>query len=422
MRRHISTSVSLCLVASFAARAAGGDPLESTARRIAEQIAAKPAIPMKLYAPEFLATMPAEELTNTCKSLFAKTGKVIEVERQGVGSASAGKFLFRSKESELMVDLIIDAAEPHQVLSLEFGSPSPRIKTWDDFTARLAILPGEVSFQAVRLDDGKVLASHQPDKVLGIGSAFKLFVLSTLVDKKVPWDKIVTVEDRYKSLPSGVVQNWPAGTPATVETLAIQMMSLSDNTATDHLLALVGREEVEKRLAPLGMKNPDKNQPFLMTREWFRLKLRSKLRNEFLAAAPDERRAILKRMADMPRMSDADEEWNGPLAIDTIEWFACSADLCRVLDWLDKHGGPTAQAVMAVNSGGISDDWFAYVGYKSGSESGVLSLNWLLHARDGKHYALSAIWNNKAKRVDRAELLGLMKAAAGLLVEPAKKN
>lgn len=422
MRIHTASAVALCLLASIAARAADSGPLESTARRVADQIAAKPEIPTKLYASEFLATTPAAELTNTCKSLFAKTGKVIEVERQAGGSASAGKFRFRSKESELMVDLIIDAAEPHQVLSLEFGSPSPRIKTWDDFTARLAKLPGDVSFQAMRLNDGKVLASHQPDKVLGIGSAFKLFVLSTLVDKKVPWDKIVTVEDRYKSLPSGVVQNWPAGTPTTVQTLAIQMMSLSDNTATDHLLALLGREEVEKRLAPLGMKNPAKDQPFLMTREWFRLKSHSKLRKEFLAAPPDERRAILKRMADMPRMNDADEEWNGPLAIDTIEWFACSADLCRVLDWLDKHGGPTAQAVMAVNSGGISEDRFTYVGYKSGSESGVLSLNWLLHARDGKHYALSAIWNNKAKRVDRAELLGLMKAASRLLVEPPQKN
>jgi hypothetical protein len=77
---------------------------------------------------------------------------------------------------------------------------------------------------------------------------------------------------------------------------------------------------------------------------------------------------------------------------------------------------------MAVNAGGISDDRFTYIGYKSGSESGVLSLNWLLHARDGKHYALSAIWNNKAKRVDRAELLAMMKAAARLLVEPPKKD
>jgi beta-lactamase class A len=415
-------AVASCLLAAVAALGAESDTLESTAHRISEQIAAKPEIQAKLYTSEFLDSMPAAELANTCKSLFAKTGKVIEVERQSGGSASAGKFVFRSKDSELTADLIIDAAEPHRVLSLEFSSPSPRINTWDDFTGRLAKLPGEVSFQAVRLDDGKVLASHQPDKVLGIGSAFKLYVLSTLVDKKVPWDKIVVVEDQYKSLPSGVVQNWPAGTPTTVQTLAIQMMSLSDNTATDHLIALAGREEVEKRLELCGMKNPANDQPLLMTREWFRLKSHSKLRKEFLAAELDERRKILKRMAEMPRMNDADEEWNGPLAIDTIEWFASSSDLCRVLDWLDKHGGKTAQAVMAVNSGGISDDRFMYVGYKSGSESGVLSLNWLLHARDGKHYAQSAIWNNKAKRVDRAELLAMMKAAARLLVEPAKKD
>ncbi|HKD38121.1 MAG TPA: serine hydrolase [Pirellulales bacterium] len=420
IRRFIAIVFSL--LASVAARAADSDTLESTARRIADQIAAKPQIEAKLYASEFLDTVPAQELSNICRSIFAKTGKVLEIQRQSGGSTSSGKFLFRSRDSELMVDLIIDVDEPHRVLSLELGSPSPRIKNWDDFTGRLAKLPGEVSFQAMRLDDGKVLGSHQPDTVLGIGSAFKLYVLATLVDKKVPWDEIVTVEDRYKSLPSGVVQNWPAGTPTTVQTLAIQMLSLSDNTATDHLIALVGREEVEKRLELCGMKSPPKDEPLLMTREWFRLKSHRKLRNEFLAADQGERRAILKRMAEMPRMNDADEEWNGPLAIDSIEWFASSADLCRVLDWLDKHGGKNAQAIMAVNSGGISDDQFTYVGYKSGSESGVLSLNWLLHARDGKHYALSAIWNNKVHRVDRAELLAMMKAAARLLVEPEKKD
>jgi beta-lactamase class A len=297
----------------------------------------------------------------------------------------------------------------------------PRNRSWDDVLSRLAKLPGEVSFQAVRLDDGKVLAAHQPDKLLGIGSAFKLYLLATLVDKKVPWDKIVTVEERYKSLPSGQVQNWPSGSPVTVDTLAVQMMSLSDNTATDHLLALVGREELEKRLESFGMKNSAANKPFLSTREWFRLKSNAALRKEYLPAAPDERRKILERMAGMPRMKDEDEEWNGPLEIDRIEWFASAADLCRVLDWLDRHGGPTAEAIMAVNSGSLSPrDRFNYVGFKSGSESGVQSLDWLLHARNGKHYALSAIWNNKVKSVSRAELLALMNAAAGLLEDPTK--
>src|SRR5574337_1213425 len=90
-----------------------------------------------------------------------------------------------------------------------------------------------------------------------------------------------------------------------------------------------------------------------------------------LAGGTEARRKQIKKMADMPRMKDEDEEWNGPKAIDSIEWFASSADLCRVLDWLDKHGGPTAQAVMSINHGNLSQGKrFTYIGFKSGSETG----------------------------------------------------
>jgi acetyl esterase/lipase len=284
---------------------------------------------------------------------------------------------------------------------------------------RFSELPGEASFQLKCLDDGKVIAASQPDKRLAIGSAFKLYVLATLVDRQVPWEKVVKIEDRHKSLPSGEMQNWPAGSPVTVHTLALKMISLSDNTATDHLLATIGREEVEKRFAQFGMKDPAADTPLLATREWFRLKSNGRLRKEFLAADTAGRRKVIDSMYDLPRMNDEDEDWNGPLAIDTIEWFASAADLCRVLDWLDKRGGQTAQEILAVNpSTAIPAGKFPYAGYKSGSESGVLSQNWLLHTRDGKHFALSAIWNCPAKdAVSRAKLAPLLSATADFLLE-----
>ena len=244
---------------------------------------------------------------------------------------------------------------------------------------RFRKLPGDVSFQLKCLDDGKVIASNQPDKRLAIGSAFKLYVLATLVDRHVPWDKVVKVEDRYKSLPSGEIQHWPAGSPVTVHTLALKMISISDNTATDHLLAMIGREEVEQRFAKFGMQDPAADMPLLRTREWFRLKSNSAAcARNFSPPTTAGRRNVTDSMADMPDMRDEDEDWNGPLAIDTIEWFASAADLCRVLEWLDKHGGQMAQDIMAVNpSTAIPADKFPYEGYKSGSESGVLSMNWL---------------------------------------------
>jgi acetyl esterase/lipase len=305
----------------------------------------------------------------------------------------------------------------------EVAASDSSTPTAAQLTERFAKLRGEVSFQLKCLDDDKVLAANQPDKPLAIGSAFKLYVLATLVDRHVPWDNVVKVEERYKSLPSGEVQHWPAGSPVTVHTLALKMISISDNTATDHLVAMLGREKVEKQFEVCGMKNPAADMPLLRTREWFRLKSNSRLRKEFLAGDTAGRRAVLDHMADLPNMKDEDEEWNGPLAIDTIEWFASASDLCRVLEWLDKHGGPVAQEIMAVNpSTAIPAGRFPYAGYKSGSETGVISMNYLIHTADGKHFVMSTIWNNKAKAVSRSELGSLMSAAGDFLERSHKET
>ncbi len=410
----------LSLLAPLAVRAAETDSLEAVAKTIGGQIVEQPDVPAAMYGAEFLKAVPVDKLAEIYKSFFTKHGRVTQVDVQPGAAAAHGVFTFRYQDVDMPVTLTIEPEAPHRVVGLWFGPPAPRVKSWDEVVARLAKLPGEVGFQAVRLDDGKSLASHQPDKALGIGSAFKLYVLATLVDEKTPWDKVIYLDNRQKSLPGGVLQDWPAGAPLTVHTAATEMISISDNTAADMLLAFAGREEVERRLGAFGMKNPEANMPFLNTREFFRLKSDAALRKEYLEVGADARRKMLVRMDDMPRLKPADLFWNGPGAIDRIEWFASAADLCRVLGWLDAHGGETALAIMAVNSGkALPADRFAYVGYKGGSESGVLSMNWLLHARDGRHYAMSGIWNNTEKEVDLAEFVGLMSAAGELIASAA---
>jgi len=417
--RRMLFAVITALMTTALARAAETDALEAVAKKISEQIVEKPDVPAAMYGAKFLAAVPVEKLAELYKSFFAKYGRVKHEDLQRGATAAHGVFTFRFQDVEMPVTLTIEPDAPHRVVGLWFGPPTPRLKSWPDVVARLAKLPGQVSFQAVCLDEGKPLAVHQPDKALGIGSAFKLYVLATLVDEKTAWDKVIHLEDRHKSLPSGVLQDWPAGAPLTMHTAAEEMISISDNTAADTLLALAGREEVERRLATFGMKNPEANMPFLSTREFFRLKSDAALRKEYLLANAEVRRKLLARMEEMPRLKAADLFWDGPLAIDRIEWFASAADLCRVLGWLDAHGGETALAILAVNSGkAMPADHFAYVGYKGGSESGVLSMSWLLHARDGRHYAMSAIWNDTAKGVDLGELVGLMSAAGELIASP----
>jgi hypothetical protein len=49
----------------------------------------------------------------------------------------------------------------------------------------------------------------------------------------------------------------------------------------------------------------------------------------------------------------------------------------------------------------------------------VLSLNWLLHGRDGHWYALACAWNDPAAAVDDVKLTGLLSRALQLLGKSA---
>jgi len=58
----------------------------------------------------------------------------------------------------------------------------------------------------------------------------------------------LTITAQLKSLPSGELQTKPDGTQISVQDVATKMISISDNTAADMLISLVGRPAVEAAL------------------------------------------------------------------------------------------------------------------------------------------------------------------------------
>src|SRR5262249_1292264 len=158
---------------------------------------------------------------------------------------------------------------------------------------------------------------------------------------------------------------------------ATLMISQSDNTATDTLVRLVGRERIAERVRATGHSDPSRMLPMLTTAESFALKLSPPAVREAYARADDTGQARIP--SDLPagdlRPLDA-----GPVAIDSIEWFAAPMDVARVFDALRRRSDPRVLQILAV-APAMNDELrqpFAYVGYKGGSEVGVLSLNWLV--------------------------------------------
>lgn len=284
-------------------------------------------------------------------------------------------------------------------------------------------LPGEVSLAAARLDESgpTLFLTQKAERPMAIGSGFKLFILAETVRQVKAggrrWSDVVRLG--APSLPSGLLQEWPKGSPLTLHSLAALMISRSDNSAADTLLAVLGRHKVEAVLPELGVAAPTLNRPFLSTREAFLLKYGDPaLLRRWTNADESARRALLGELAgaDAARLDRA--RFTGrPTAIREAEWFASPADLVRTLDWLRRSGDSIALDLLAINPGldpALAKS-FAYFGYKGGSEPGVLNMSFLLKNREGRWLAVSASWNNAGAPLDEARFVALMSRLVALM-------
>jgi beta-lactamase class A len=260
---------------------------------------------------------------------------------------------------------------------------------------RLATVAPDARLYIGRVTAGACTATHTigADQPMPLGSLFKIYVLGALAADIAAgtrqWTDMVTIQDQYKSLPSGMLQDQPAGTMLSVQDVASDMISISDNTAADHLLRLVGRERVESYQTVMGHAMPALNIPFPTTRELFILKIGATAdeRAAYIAAGAGDRRNLLDNVYDaraLPDLATALAFADGPpLDIEQIEWFATPADICRAFAALEvasemPSGAPIAK-ILSINPGApIDTTTFSYVGFKGGSEPGVLTLGWLL--------------------------------------------
>jgi beta-lactamase class A len=303
------------------------------------------------------------------------------------------------------------------------------ITTWPALKTRLAKIAPRVSYFAAEMTGDSLipLFALTPNSSLGVGSAFKLYVLGELARQidagAASWDEELAISDNLRSLPNGDMRLEPAGATFPILHYVEQMISASDNTATDHLIARLGREAVETAFASLGNNKPERNVPLLYTREWFALKLRftpSEI-DHYLASSLASKRRFLEKQVDKAAMTLTEEEdWPGSYYIEQIEWFASAADLCRVMAALHHSAADPELALihdaLSINPGiAFNARTWAYVGYKGGYETGVKSDVWLLQRRDGRWFTLAAIINDPSKEIDGIGLWQHMIPAVALL-------
>lgn len=382
------------------------------------------ADPEALFSADFLAQVPVEQLNAVTEQLRAQHGEAVRIAGIQPRSAHAGTVLLETERAVLRMNMTVDPEQPHRIVGLLVTGAEARNDDLASIAAELAQLPGQTSFAAARLGSGQpeIIAAHAAGQALAIGSAFKLFILAELSRQvqadQHAWEDVVRIDRR--SLPSGILQDWPEGSPVTIHTLAGLMISRSDNTATDMLLHLVGRENVERMMATLGVSAAARNRPFLTTLELFALKSAPEevLETWWTGDEAARRRLLAERISAIrPDQVDLTRLTSAPNNIDLLEWFASAEDLVRVMDWLRTRGDETSRGILAINSGlGETDPGGpAYVGYKGGSEPGVMNMTYLVRSPSGAWHAVAGTWNNPEAAVDQARFAALMRRAVLLL-------
>ena len=298
--------------------------------------------------------------------------------------------LIQAGGQELAVQILVEGDSPHLIKDLSLNPAEPPSldhppSSWAELQKELAEEASHVSLLAAEVTGGSCqpIFGFEEDRALAIGSIFKLYVLGELArqidEGLVSWEEALAIREDMRSFgslrPGDSMEDAAAGTVFTLKRYAELMISNSDNTATDHLIDRLGRKNVEASLARLGHSDPTLNIPFLTTREYmlFKLALSPAEVVAYLELGSEGRRGFLDTDLAGRHIRDAvanRAEWVAPVDIDSTEWFASAADLCRAMAWLHEAGStPGLEPVLDILSkSGITFDervW-PFVGFKGG--------------------------------------------------------
>ena len=326
----------------------------------------------------FLAQIPPPQIEAIVSSLHRQFGAFVSVEIE------RGEGMLRLAGAEMPVRAALNAQG--QFIGLFFGVPTLTGAEPAELIGQFEALADDISAFVRRGDT--VLAERGADRPLAVGSAFKLAILKAYEDRvaagDLTRDRVVALRPAWRSIPSGMLQDWPAGVPVTLETLAGLMIAISDNTATDAMIGILGRDAIEA-VSP-------RNRPFLTTREAALIKtdalpdLRRRYRDGDVAA----RRRLLAELAahDLGETRDF-----GTTPTVEIEWFFTTRELCGLI------GDLFAAPAVAINPGPVDAAGWARVAYKGGSELGALNFTAAAERADGQRVC-AAVTLNADRAID----------------------
>jgi len=275
----------------------------------------------------------------------------------------------------------------------------PQIKTWSDIDRELTKSGARYAYQAAKVTDGKCLpvAGSNTDLNLPLASIFKLYVLlavsHAITAGTLDWNDQLEITAEAKAVGSATLDALKPGSHVSVRTAAQQMISASDNMATDLLIDRVGPGAVDRALALAGHHDPASMTPFPTAHELFSIGWGNPdVREQWQHASPRARAVMLAETKTRPYEPDP---WRShtPASPYGAEWYGTAGDICRVHAALQASAVGRAAPVKDILSkvAGIDLDMskWAYIGAKGGNLPGDITFSWYAVDRTGQGWVVN---------------------------------
>ena len=344
--------------------AAAEQKIDTLSSKLSSIFADKP-IEASLFSSQFLGQVSITQIQKIVDDLKVSLGTLKSI------NVSNGSGTIDLEKGELPVSISLD--QQGQISTLWFSAPHFKTVSLDETVKGLhENAVGKTSLLVV-VDNKPVIVEN--DKTpMAVGSTFKLLVLKAYEDAikkgELKRETIVSLKEKNRSLPTGVLQNLPAGTPVNVELLAQLMIQISDNTATDSLIEVLKKPRIEA-LSP-------RNSPMLTTRELFQLidSSNEQLRNKFKTGTKSARLEVLSELDKLPLPSVSSigksATWQD------AEWYMSANEICPLLE--SVQNAPALNS--SLNPLFKNLNW-QKIGFKGGSEYGVINFSVIGNTQKG---------------------------------------
>ncbi|WP_127718466.1 serine hydrolase [Halobacteriovorax sp. HLS] len=376
----------------------------------------------KHFDKSFIEEISLEKFQSVVDYIVTSYGSCNGLEINLLDSHSAQLITNHSKKLKFSISTSSDSGLIVGLLFKGEIAPPIELNTKEELKSILEKSDGINAMLFKKLGKSSIFSFNE-DIQLPLGSTFKLYILLALSEKikntSASWDDELEIKDEFKSLPSGDMQNIPSGQKRTLYQFARKMIEISDNTATDHLLAYLGKLEVEKLLRRLNISNP-KNFPFLSTMEMFRTRaFLSKVDvANYSKSSRSERLKILEGLKSKSHeeLIKGITKWGDtPLYTNEIEWFSSAEEICTLYKSLKEQNSSEIEKILSYNTPFIDKNKVEYAGYKGGSEPGVIYMAYLIE-RNKEWECFIASRNNTEKAIDQASFFSLVEGSLKLLL------